>query len=158
MSGQGLLRRSRGAILLKPYLAAELQEPSSAPWASSKIHARTTRKMVGSYKQVKHALGWSDYQVRSDPAIRRHWQLACCAFSFCWWAYGRLPTGDEPTEQQPEGELPAGSSGRGKKDTPGALDGGFEGGKGVAGTVGDAVALLGGVLRSAPATGAKSAA
>jgi SRSO17 transposase len=36
-----------------------------------------------SYKQVKHALGWSDYQVRSDTAIRRHWQLVCCAFSFC---------------------------------------------------------------------------
>jgi hypothetical protein len=30
-----------------------------------------------SYKQVKHALGWSDYQVRSDLAIPRHWQLAC---------------------------------------------------------------------------------
>ena len=38
-----------------------------------------------SYKQVKHALGWSQYQVRSDQAIRRHWQLVCCAFSFCWY-------------------------------------------------------------------------
>ena len=38
-----------------------------------------------SYKQVKHALGWSQYQVRSDKAIRRHWQLVCCAFSFCWY-------------------------------------------------------------------------
>jgi hypothetical protein len=44
-----------------------------------------------SYKQVKHTLGWSDYQVRSDLAMRRHWQLVCCAFSLCWWAYGRLP-------------------------------------------------------------------
>lgn len=51
-----------------------------------------------SYKQVKHVLGWSDYQVRSDRAIRRHWQLACLAFSFCWWAYGRLPTDDESAE------------------------------------------------------------
>ena len=34
-----------------------------------------------SYKQVKYALGWSEYQVRSDRAIRRHWQLVCCAFS-----------------------------------------------------------------------------
>jgi hypothetical protein len=33
------------------------------------------------YKQVKYALGWSEYQVRSDQAIRRHWQLVCCAFS-----------------------------------------------------------------------------
>jgi hypothetical protein len=28
-----------------------------------------------SYKQVKHVLGWSDYQLRSDIAISRHWQL-----------------------------------------------------------------------------------
>ncbi len=39
-----------------------------------------------SYKQVKQSLGWAEYQVRSDMAIRRHWQLVCCAFSFCWWA------------------------------------------------------------------------
>jgi len=62
-----------------------------------------------SYKQVKHVLGWSDYQVRSDIAIRRHWQLVCVAFSFCWWAYGRLPT-DEPTEPEndPGAELAEG--------------------------------------------------
>src|SRR5438270_3911778 len=42
-----------------------------------------------SYKQTKGALGWADFQVRSDRAIRRHWQLVCCAFSFCWWAYLR---------------------------------------------------------------------
>jgi len=39
-----------------------------------------------SYKQVKQHLGWAQYQVRSDIAMRRHWQLVCCAFSFCWWA------------------------------------------------------------------------
>jgi hypothetical protein len=32
-------------------------------------------------QQVKPVLGWSDYQVWSDLAIRRHWQLACWAFS-----------------------------------------------------------------------------
>ncbi len=110
-----------------------------------------------SYKQVKHALGWSAYQVRSDHAIRRHWQLACCAFTFCWWAYGRLPTDDEPTER-PEDDLPAGPAGRGGKETRGALAGSLEGGEGVAGTVGDALALLEGVLRQSPATGAKRAA
>lgn len=40
------------------------------------------------YKQVKQELGWADFQVRSDRAIRRHWALVCCAFSFCWWAEG----------------------------------------------------------------------
>jgi hypothetical protein len=38
------------------------------------------------YKQVKDELGWADFQVRSDRAIRRHWTLVCCAFSFCWQA------------------------------------------------------------------------
>lgn len=40
-----------------------------------------------SYKQVKNSLGWAHYQVRSDLAIRRHWELVCCAFTFCWWAW-----------------------------------------------------------------------
>ena len=37
-----------------------------------------------SYKQVKDELGWADFQVRSDVAIRRHQALVNCAFSFCW--------------------------------------------------------------------------
>jgi hypothetical protein len=40
-------------------------------------------------KQVKQELGWADFQVRSDRAIRRHWALVCCAFCFCWWAESR---------------------------------------------------------------------
>ena len=39
------------------------------------------------YKQVKQELGWADFMVRSDRAIRRHWHLVCCAFSFCWQAW-----------------------------------------------------------------------
>jgi hypothetical protein len=70
-----------------------------------------------SYKQDKHVLGWSDYQVRSDIAIRRHWQLVRCAFSFCWWAYGRLPTEElAETENDPTS---AEQAGRGKR-RPGA--------------------------------------
>jgi hypothetical protein len=45
------------------------------------------------YKQVKQELGWADFPVRADRAIRRHWALVCCAFAFCWWA--ERPT--EPT-------------------------------------------------------------
>ena len=68
-----------------------------------------------SYKQVKHALGWSAYQIRSDHAIRRHWQLACCAFSFCWWAYGRLLLASpEETSEQPEEDLCGSRAGKGK--------------------------------------------
>ena len=40
-----------------------------------------------SYKQVKDQLGWADFQVRSDIAIRRHQVLVHCAFSFCWAAW-----------------------------------------------------------------------
>ena len=36
------------------------------------------------YKQMKNELGWADFMVRSDRAIRRHWALVCCAFAFCW--------------------------------------------------------------------------
>jgi len=39
-----------------------------------------------SYKQQKEELGWADYMVRSDRAMRRHWQLVVCAFTFCWTA------------------------------------------------------------------------
>src|SRR5260221_13792352 len=40
-----------------------------------------------SYKQVKDQLGWADFQVRSDTAIRRHQALVNCAFCFCWDAW-----------------------------------------------------------------------
>lgn len=111
-----------------------------------------------SYKQVKHVLGWSDYQVRSDIAIRRHWQLVCCAFSFCWWAYGRLPTEEEPAqrENRPSADN---SEGRGEKEASATLlAGGIEDGARVAGALGNAHAILEGVLRQAPTTAAKSAA
>lgn len=51
------------------------------------------------YKQVKDELGWADFQVRSDTAIRRHQTLVNCAFSFCWDAYAQTPPEDT---QQPD--------------------------------------------------------
>jgi hypothetical protein len=35
-------------------------------------------------KQQKDELGWADFMVRSDRAIRRHGQLVVCACTFCW--------------------------------------------------------------------------
>ncbi|USI92982.1 transposase (plasmid) [Rhodococcus pyridinivorans] len=55
-----------------------------------------------SYKQITGELGWADFQVRSDVAIRRHQVLVNCAFSFCWaaWFSEHLPRQDGTTPQQ----------------------------------------------------------
>ena len=53
------------------------------------------------YKRVKDELGWADFMVRSDRAIRRHWTLVNCAFSFCWWHEVRQPAAQEGAEELP---------------------------------------------------------
>ena len=149
------------------YVVTNLPHPHSERAAESELVPADLAEVVRlyglrmwveqSYKQVKHVLGFSDYQVRSDLAIRRHWQLVCCAFSFCWWAYGRLPT-EEPA-QKTENDPPLDSEGRGKKEAPdNLLAGGIEDGKGVVGALCHAQSILEGVLRQAPTAGARSAA
>jgi hypothetical protein len=148
------------------YLATNLPHPGSKRATDSELEAADLSEIVRlyglrmwveqSYKQVKHVLGWSDYQVRSDLAIRRHWQLVCCAFSFCWWAYGHLPI-DEETETEKDLHTPP--EGRGKKEGfSRVLAAGFENSEGMAGTLCHAQKILEGVLRDAPATPAKTAA
>lgn len=76
-------------------LLTDLPAPGTERAATSPLAAVSVPELVRlyglrmwveqSYKQVKHALGWAEYQVRSDQAIRRHWVLVWCAFSFCWW-------------------------------------------------------------------------
>ena len=78
------------------YLTTNLPAPDSVRAATSKLTVADLAEVVRlyglriwveqSYKQVKDTLGWAEYQVRDDAGIRRHWQLVCCAFSFCWWA------------------------------------------------------------------------
>jgi hypothetical protein len=64
------------------------------------------------YKQVKHSLGWSQYQVRSDRAMRRHWALVQCAFAFCWWAEPRTPRDAIPPDRgRTDGVAPPGERG-----------------------------------------------
>ena len=113
-----------------------------------------------SYKQVKHALGWSDYQVRSDMAIRRHWQLVLCAFSFCWWACGEeLDLGNPPGGVlETDGERPPETSqtaeARGKKEhssSPDFVAAGAQAGEGVVGALHNAHAILEFVHRRGPA-------
>jgi DDE superfamily endonuclease len=65
-----------------------------------------------SYKQVKDELGWADFQVRSDIAIRRHQVLVNCAFSFCWDAwFAENPAQQAETAPRPE-------PGRGERGLP----------------------------------------
>jgi SRSO17 transposase len=64
------------------------------------------------YKHIKHSLGWSQYQVRSDRAMRRHWALVQCALVFCWWAETRTPAAARPPDSgREEGAAPAGERG-----------------------------------------------
>jgi hypothetical protein len=52
------------------------------------------------------SVGWADFQVRSDRAIRRHWALVCCAFSFCWQALlAEQPT--QPAAPRSQATAPA---------------------------------------------------
>jgi SRSO17 transposase len=114
-----------------------------------------------SYKQVKQALGWAEYQVRSDLAIRRHWMLVWCAFSFCWWhlSHGAadVPGWLAPEAPKQAGPVPGGAAGRGgKSGTNGqtapvrVLAGRVAEGAGVVRTVAHAGALLAGVVTAAP--------
>jgi hypothetical protein len=118
-----------------------------------------------SYRQIKGELGFSDFQVRKDHAIRRHWELVLCAFSFCWWAYTREHSTMfmDPTPQtQPVAEQ-AGEKRRGLRrattgESSSVMAGSPAAGEELAGPVGYAVALLESVVESAPATTTASAA
>jgi hypothetical protein len=148
------------------YLVTNLPTPGSERAEQSKLPAADLAEIVRlyglrmwveqSYKQVKHALGWSDYQVRSDIAIRRHWQLVCCAFTFCWWAYGYLPTDDLAETEDATSATEA--AGRGEKETQSILAGGLENGARVVGALRNAKSILESVLQAGPTTAAKSAA
>jgi hypothetical protein len=77
------------------YLATNLPAPGSKRAEESALMPADLAEVVRlyalrnwveqSYKQVKNSLGWAHYQVRRDISIRRHWQMVCCAFTFCWW-------------------------------------------------------------------------
>ena len=156
------------------YLVTNLPAPGVAS-ASSHAPAKVTDvvRLYGlrqwieqSYKQVKQSLGWAQHQVRSNLAIRRHWQLVCGAFSFCWWAEARFsePIWELPgAATQPESEAPwqGGddlSRKREKKSCHGGfrwrtpqLASGFAPCESLVGAGSDAVALLAGLVGQAAA-------
>jgi SRSO17 transposase len=162
--------------LTTSYLVTNLPAPGSPGADDNALAAASLEEVVRlyglrmwveqSYKQVKHTLGWSQYQVRSDRAIRRHWQLVCCAFSFCWYhaSHGALSTLHEPVEPSkpsgvPESDGPAPSGEAGKKKQRSTSDSSTDilaesaaGGPRVAGAVDYAAALLERLVATAPAS------
>lgn len=156
------------------YLVTNLPAPTECPQTEQPFAPANLEEVIRlyglrmwveqSYKQVKHALGWSQYQVRSDKAIRRHWQMVCCAFSFCWYhaSHPIFKTREELLER-PDSEaslssdIPVIPPGTGKKNqrentraTTYILAGGLASGTGMVGAVDYAVALLASVVRTAP--------
>jgi hypothetical protein len=91
------------------YLATNLPHPDAphahgAPFAPADlteiVRLYGLRNWVEQgYKQLKQELGWADFMVRADQAIRRHWYLVFCAFSFCWRAW--FTTGPPPATTEP---------------------------------------------------------
>jgi hypothetical protein len=112
------------------------------------------------YKQIKGSLGWSQYQVRSDGAMRRHWALVQCAFAFCWWAETHAPTASPHADPTVAGTTPGARGGKdpapGPRRIPAValLAGGAAAGAGVAGAGHRPVALLARLERPASTAGA----
>jgi SRSO17 transposase len=117
------------------YLITNLPAPTELPPTEQQCAPASLEEVLRLYglrmwveqsdKQIKQALGWSQYQVRSDRAIRRHWQLVCCAFSFCWYHASRPAgsTAEELERTEPEillvTPVPALGVGTGKKNQRG---------------------------------------
>ncbi len=157
------------------YLTTNLPRPGSPRAAESPLPPADLAEVVRlyglrmwveqSYKQVKQELGWADWQVRTDRAIRRHWHLVCCAFSFCWWAWSRAPAGPSPVADawQPAPAAPPrpAEAGWGKNVGGGcaprrsperAVGGGVAAGAGLAAPLDHALALVARLVeRAAPA-------
>jgi hypothetical protein len=106
-----------------------------------------------SYKQVKDELGWADFQVRSDIAIRRHQVLVNCAFSFCWAAWFAHPP---PAATPPVSGAGGGERGARARRPAAVLAPGDPVRARLAGSVDHAAALVGRLVQGAPAAAAAS--
>lgn len=150
------------------YLTTNLPAPDSQNTEEGEIEAANAEDIVKlyglriwveqSYKQVKQHLGWAEYQVRSDLAMRRHWQLVCCAFSFCWWeqTYAPETTDTQAPENEPTSNAAGGDPQPDKKKpcctaAVAELARSVEKGSGVSRTLPHALALLARVVAEAPA-------
>jgi DDE superfamily endonuclease len=147
------------------YLVTNLPRPGGAREADSPHPAAPLAEIVRIYgirhwtgqscKQVKDELGWADFQVRSDIAIRRHQVLVNCAFSFCWDAWFR----DHPAPHQPAAPRPGPGRGergaaRSRPPASAAVAAGTARNTRLAFPLDRAATLVAGMVRSAPAAAA----
>jgi len=156
------------------YLVTNLPAPGSTDAHQSTMLSASLEEVIRlyglrmwieqSYKQVREALGWADYQVRSDRAIRRHWQLVCCAFSFCWYHHShsltdqiQLPESSWCQMASQQEQAPEEISGDGEKNerlrgrsATSLLASCAARGESLAGTMDHAAALLEGLVYTAP--------
>ena len=103
--GTRLIAATADPKVLKPestwFMAANLTLAEAAAAEVYRIY-RLRDWIEHYYKPAKHELGWADFQVRSEKAIVRHWQLVMLAFTFS------LLTTASPGQT---GEAPPGDSG-----------------------------------------------
>jgi len=109
------------------YLLTNLPHPTAPEMTAVPVAPADLREVIRlyglrnwveqNYKQTRQELGWADFMVRDDRAIRRHWQLVYCAFSFCWrdWfarqAQQETPTAEARVEDTaPEQGQPGGAA------------------------------------------------
>jgi len=147
------------------YLVTNLPRPGGPREAESPHPAADLAEIVRiygirhwieqSYKQVKDQLGWADFQVRSDTAIRRHQALVNCAFSFCWDAWFH----DHPTPPGPVTPRTApgrGERGRTRRATAAILAPGITRDTRLAFPLDRTATLVAGMVQGAPAATAAS--
>jgi hypothetical protein len=148
------------------YLVTNLPRPGGPREAESPHPAASLAEIVRiygirhwieqSYKQVKDQLGWADFQVRSDIAIRRHQALVNAAFSFCWaaWFADHPPHDAAPPRPGPgRGERGAAQD---RPATGAVLATGAARGARLAFPLDRAAALVGRMVQGAPAPAAAS--
>ena len=110
-----------------------------------------------SYKQVKDQLGWADFQVRSDTAIRRHQALVNCAFCFCWdtWFHDHPAPHQAETARTGPGREERGATRR-RATARAIVAAGITRDTRLASPIDHAAALVAGMVEGAPAATAAS--
>jgi hypothetical protein len=144
--------------LPRPGGPREVGSPHPAAGLAEIVRLYAIRNWIEqSYKQVKDELGWADFQVRSDVAIRRHQVLVNCAFSFCWATW----FGDHPAPRRTAAPRPGPGRGergaaRRRTGTSAVLAAGAARGPRLAFPLDRAAALVDRMVQGAPAPAAAS--